>query len=134
MVTGSQLCQNIKCCPIEITLRFLGKKWSLNILRDLFFGKKRFSEFLKANPQLSTKILSVRLKELEKNGIIEKRIVNKTPVLIEYGLTSKGGALNKILYEMALFSMEQVPNEVFHQVPKSTAEYVSAVRNLFNLS
>lgn len=134
MVTKKYMNKNIKCCPIEITLTFLGRKWAINILRDLFFGKKRFSDFLKSNTKLSTKILSLRLKELESYGIIEKLIVNKTPVQIEYKLTRKGNALNKILFEMAIFSMEQSPNEVFHNVPKLTSEYIPAVKKLFNLS
>ncbi len=134
MDTNKRTSQNIKCCPIEITLTLLGKKWSINILRDLFFGKTRFSHFLKSNPQLSTKTLSLRLKDLEDNDIIEKNIITKTPVLIEYKLTQKGKALNKILYEMALYSMEQSPNEVFHIVPKSTAEYVPEVKRLFDLN
>lgn len=134
MDTEKYMNQNIKCCPIEITLTFLGKKWAVNILRDLFFGKKRFSDFLKSNPQLSTKILSVRLKELENNGIIEKRITSKTPVQIEYGLTQKGRALNKILYEMALFSIKQSPNEVFYNAPKSTKMYVPVLKKMFKLS
>ena len=87
MDTDKRLRQNIKSCPIGITLNFIGKKWTIHILRDLFLGRKRFSDFLKTNPQLSTKTLSIRLKELENNGIIEKQIISKTPVLIEYNLT-----------------------------------------------
>jgi DNA-binding HxlR family transcriptional regulator len=128
-----QMSNNIKCCPIETTLTFFGRKWAVNILRDLFFGKKRFSDFLKSNPQLSSKVLSLRLKELENYGIIEKRIVSKTPVLIEYGLTQKGKALNKILYEMAKFSMEQSPGDVFYKIPKSISVYIPVIREMFDL-
>ena len=75
---------NIKTCPIETSVKYIGGKWSINIIRDMFRGKKRFSDFLKENPKISTKMLSARLKELEQNKLIEKRIVNKTPVIIEY--------------------------------------------------
>lgn len=134
MDTEKHLWHNIRCCPIETTLTFLGKKWAVNILRDLFFGKKRFTDFLKSNPQLSTKMLSLRLKDLEENGVVEKRITSTTPVLIEYGLTQKGRALNRILFEMALFSMDQSPNEVSHNVPESTDMYVPVLKKLFDLS
>jgi len=105
----------IKCCPIETALKYIGKKWSVNIIRDLFLGRKRFKDFLEANPHLSTKMLSERLKELEKNGIIEKKIVSTTPVTIEYTLTTKGMSLNKILYEMARFSGKECAPEVFNK-------------------
>ncbi|MFX0072287.1 MAG: winged helix-turn-helix transcriptional regulator [Candidatus Hermodarchaeota archaeon] len=96
---------NNKKCPIEIALRYIGKKWSLEIIRDFFFGKNRFNEFLESNPKLSSKMLSERLKEFKKNGIIEKKVSNTFPVIIEYELTSKGRALNKILYELAIFAV-----------------------------
>jgi len=65
------LVEEVKC-PIETGLKYLGKKWSFEIIRDMFFGKKRFNEFLASKPKLSSKVLSTRLKELQGNGIIEK--------------------------------------------------------------
>ena len=56
-----------KCCPIETALKYIGKKWSINIIRDLFMGKRRFRDFLNSSAELSTKMLSQRLKELEKD-------------------------------------------------------------------
>lgn len=105
----------MKDCPIENALEYIGRKWSLTIIRDLFFGKKHFKEFLDANPKLSGKVLSQRLKDLETKGLIEKNIVSKSPVKIEYALTKKGRALNGILYEMALFSLNECKNEVLHK-------------------
>jgi DNA-binding HxlR family transcriptional regulator len=102
----------MKHCPIENALEYVGKKWSITIIRDLFFGKKRFKDFLAANPKLSGKVLSERLKDLENKGLIKKKIVSKSPVTIEYVLTKKGRALNKILYELALFSLKECRNEV----------------------
>ena len=94
-----------EACPIERSLQNIGKKWSLNIIRDLFMGKKRFTEFLHSNKGLSTKMLAARLRELEKAGLMHKQIVNKNPVTIEYSLTPRGRALNKLLYELAEFSL-----------------------------
>jgi DNA-binding HxlR family transcriptional regulator len=103
----------IKQCPIENTVKYIGKKWTINILRDLFMGKHRFTEFLEGNKDLSTKMLSQRLKELEKDSIIQKKITNKTPLTIEYHLTKKGNSLNKVVYELAVYSINTCPCEVF---------------------
>ena len=101
-----------KCCPIDNALKYIGKKWSIHIIRDLFMGEKRFSEFLKSNPNLSTKMLSVRLRELEENKIISKKVVSVSPVKIEYGLTKKGEALSGVLRELSLFSFTQYSKDV----------------------
>ncbi|MFX1451550.1 MAG: winged helix-turn-helix transcriptional regulator, partial [Promethearchaeota archaeon] len=97
--------ENMKQCPIEITLNYLGKKWTIQLIRDLFKGKKRFSEFLKANPQISTKMLSLRLKELQESGIIKKEVVSTTPLIIEYSLSKKGKDLNRVIFYLAEFSL-----------------------------
>lgn len=96
--------ESMTCCPIEHTLSIIGKKWCINLVRDLYFGKKRFKEFLESNTELSSKVLSERLKDLEKQKIIEKNIVNTSPIIIEYKLTQKGLGLNRILYELSKFS------------------------------
>jgi DNA-binding HxlR family transcriptional regulator len=101
-----------KVCPIQTTLDYIGKKWTLVIVRDLFYGKKRFREFLKANPALSGKVLSERLKQLERDEIIVKGIVSKTPLGIEYSLTARGRKLNKVLYELAMFGVSELRGEL----------------------
>ena len=103
----------IKHCPIETAFEHIGKKWAINILRDLFLGKKKFGEFLEANPELSGKVLSERLKELEKDCLIKKKIVSKTPLKAEYELTERGKNLDKVLYEIIMFSMKNYSKDVF---------------------
>jgi DNA-binding HxlR family transcriptional regulator len=124
---------NIKKCPIEVAMSYLGKKWTMQIIRDLFKGKKRFSEFLVSNPQLSTKMLSLRLKELNKSGLIEKKIYSSTPVIVEYSLTQKGEALNKVLFQLAEFSLKNYPNEVYNQIPKSVETDVLGLKKYFSV-
>lgn len=94
-------------CPVNKALVFISKKWSIEIIRDMFFGKKRFKEFKEGNPNLSNKVLSDCLKNLENNGLIEKKIVNSTPVSTEYYLTERGKALNRVIYELAVFALEE---------------------------
>ncbi len=108
---------NFRKCPIELSMEQLGRKWAIPIIRDLFNGKKRFKEFLEANPELSAKMLSTRLRDLQGHGIVEKKVVRTTPLLIEYGLTEKGKALGDVLYSLALFSIRFHPNEVFDEPP-----------------
>lgn len=107
----------IKNCPIEFALNCLGKKWTLHIIRDLFTGKSRFKDFLHENPKLSTKMLSLRLKELQEMGVIQKVIIQTTPVLIEYHLTEKGKSLKPILIDLLKFSIEFYPEEVYYHPP-----------------
>lgn len=92
-------------CPVDVTLNLINKKWSVQIIRDMFFGKKRFNEFKEDKPKLSNKVLSNCLKELEENGLIEKVVLNTTPVTTEYHLTEYGKSMNRIVYELAMFTL-----------------------------
>ncbi len=94
-----------KICPIDVAIKYVGKKWTIEIIKDMFLGMSHFNEFLDANPALSAKVLSQRLKELEANGIAEKRVISVTPLSIEYHLTPKGKSLNRVIYELAGFAM-----------------------------
>jgi len=87
-------------CPIESTLNVIGKKWTILIIRDLLNGKKRFSELARSLSEISPRTLSARLVELEKYGIIEKKIFPEIPLHVEYSLTKKGRELRLILEQM----------------------------------
>ncbi len=106
-------------CPVDKTLNLINKKWSIQIIRDMFFGKKRFKEFKEDKPKLSNKVLSSCLKELEENGLIRKEVLNTTPVTTEYSLTEYGKSMNRIIYELAMFTLQ---NDNEH-------EYSDEVRN-----
>ena len=92
-------------CPVDVTLNLINKKWSIQIIRDMFFGKKHFKEFKEDKPKLSNKVLSNCLKELEENGLIEKVVLNTTSVTTEYYLTEYGKSMNRIVYELAIFTL-----------------------------
>ncbi|MFX0070501.1 MAG: winged helix-turn-helix transcriptional regulator [Candidatus Hermodarchaeota archaeon] len=95
-------------CPIEKTISLVGSKWSLMILRELYLQNKpmRFNELLKALGKISSKTLSAKLKELTKCGIINRNVIPKTPIIINYELTEKGKAFNKVQDAMAEWSLE----------------------------
>lgn len=85
-------------CPrYERAFDVLGKKWTGLILRILMGGPRRFCEFRQQVPEMSDRLLSERLKELEDEGIILRKVYDTKPVLIEYGLTEKGRALEKTI-------------------------------------
>ena len=92
-------------CPIENTLKLINRKWTIVLIRDMFSGKKRFYEFKENNESLSNTVLSDTLKNMEKNKLIRKEKSEKTT---EYFLTTKGFKLNKILYEMAVFGLDEL--------------------------
>ena len=93
-------------CPVDRTLNLINKKWSIQIIRDMFFGKKHFKEFKEDKPKLSNKVLSNCLKELEENGFIEKHVLDTTPVTTEYYMTEYGKSMNRIVYELAMFTLQ----------------------------
>ncbi len=131
MVAKMETLRLIKRCPVEVTLHKVGRKWAVNILRDIFQGKSRFSDFLKANPLLSTKTLSLRLRELMEAELIDKVIKSKTPILVEYHLTEKGRAFGHVIKELAIFSIRQNPTEVFEEVPESVEVAIDQAKRWF---
>ena len=97
---------HVKSCPIELVVKLINKKWVIQIMRDLFYGKSRFHEFNEDKPDLSNKVLSNCLKDMESNGLIQ-RIVDKCDKKnVKYILTEKGKSLNKVLYEIAMVTLE----------------------------
>lgn len=97
----SDYIKNNQCtCPIEKTMDVIGGKWKFIILRDLFFGPKRFGELQRSLKVNSPKTLSIRLKELEKEGIVKRTIYSEIPPHVEYSLTEKGQTLRPIFNAM----------------------------------
>ena len=103
-----------KCCPVFNTFNIIGKKFSILILRNMIYDKqKRFNEFLNSIEEINPKTLSIRLKEMERDGLIRRRVYNETPIRIEYYLTQKGKELQPILEQMALFSVKYCRDQIF---------------------
>lgn len=96
----------LKNFPIDNAILLIRKKWVVQIINDLFFGKTRFHEFKENKPKLSNRVLSNCLKEMEDNGLIQRIADKYDKKNVRYYLTEKGKALNKIIYEMAIFSVD----------------------------
>ncbi len=87
-------------CGVTKTIKVIAGKWTVTILYQLTLGKKRFGELEKAMVGISPKTLSLRLKMLEKQGIIIKKIFPEIPLHVEYYLTKRGIQLKKIFVAM----------------------------------
>jgi DNA-binding HxlR family transcriptional regulator len=94
--------EEVRCCPhLHETVELVGKRWSGAIVYVLMQGgAMRFSQIAHAVPDLSDRLLSERLKELEARGIVERRVSDESPVKVEYELTERGKDLRDALLEL----------------------------------
>ena len=105
----------MKSCPIENTFKIIGKKFTVLILRNMINGKQnRFNQLLNSIEQGNPKTLTIRLREMEKSGLIKRKVYyQETPMRIEYYPTEKGLALKPILDMMAAYSMKYCSKDIF---------------------
>lgn len=86
-------CPDAYGCPVEATLAVIGGKWKGVILYHLMSGTKRFNEFRRLMPDITQRMLTLQLRELEKDGIIHREIFKEVPPKVEYSLTEFGRTL-----------------------------------------
>lgn len=91
-------------CPVAKSLSVVGDRWTLLIMRELSMGNRRFDD-IQAQLGASSYLLSTRLKRLEKDGVIERRLYNEKPERYEYHATAKGKALDPILLMLRAWGM-----------------------------
>lgn len=90
-------------CPIALTLDVIGERWTMLIIRDLYFGRTRFNDLLAASRGMSTKILSERLKLLEQHGLVRREVYSEHPLRAEYHLTDRGMSLEPVLNAIGMW-------------------------------
>ena len=90
----------LPACPVETTLKIIGDKWKVLILRDLFSGTKRFNELKKSLTDVTQKMLTQQLRELENDGIIHREVYPVVPPKVEYSLTELGKTLKPVIDSM----------------------------------
>ena len=92
------------CSAYHQAVELVGKRWTGAILFVLMDGPARFSEVKQLVPDLSDRLLSERMKELEAEGIVSRRVMDETPVRVEYALTVKGQALEPAVRALKLWA------------------------------
>ena len=97
-----------QACPIARTLDIVGDRWTMLIIRDLFLGRRRFSDFVRSSPGLPPKLLSERLKRLEGHALIERIVYSQHPLRAEYRLTEKGRSLSPIVEAITEWGLQHL--------------------------
>lgn len=98
-------------CPVEAMVEVIGGKWKGVILYHLLDGTKRFNELKRLKPNITQRMLTLQLRELEADGIIHREVYREVPPKVEYSLTELGESLRPIILlmmEWATQNMEKV--------------------------
>nr|WP_302656934.1 helix-turn-helix domain-containing protein [uncultured Agathobaculum sp.] len=92
--------KKLPACPVETTLTLISDKWKVLILRDLMNGTMRFGELRKSIGQVSQKVLTAQLRQMEGSGLLTRTVYPEVPPRVEYTLTDLGRSLKPILDAM----------------------------------
>jgi DNA-binding HxlR family transcriptional regulator len=90
-------------CPVGCCAEIISGKWTLLLIRDLAEGSQRFCELERSLDGISPRTLSLRLRALEENGVLERRTYPEVPPRVEYALTEKGSALVPLIEDMRAY-------------------------------
>ena len=98
--------KTLPACPVETTLTLISDKWKVLILRDLMNGTMRFGELRKSIGQVSQKVLTAQLRQMEGSGLLTRTVYPEVPPRVEYTLTDLGRSLKPILDAMWVWGEE----------------------------
>lgn len=95
-------------CPITASIELIGGKWKTIILYSLLSGTRRFGEIAVRIPDISRKVLTEQLKELESDGLIVREQYKEIPPRVEYSLTDLGKSLSSVFRELEIWGTENL--------------------------
>ena len=95
-------------CSLDAAMCMIGGKWKMFILWNLKEGKKRFNQMLRLIPSITQKMLTQQLRELERDGIIDRKVFAQVPPKVEYSLTPTGKTLIPILTRLCQWAMTAI--------------------------
>lgn len=98
--------KKLPACPVETTLTLISDKWKVLILRDLMNGTMRFGKLRKSIGQVSQKVLTAQLRQMEGSGLLTRTVYPEVPPRVEYTLTDLGRSLKPILDAMWVWGEE----------------------------
>ena len=87
-------------CPAEFTLGLIGGRWKIPIIFHLLTGRKRFSDLSRAIGGVTQKMLTQQLREMERDGLVERKVFAEVPPRVEYSLTELGASLEPVVESM----------------------------------
>lgn len=93
-------------CPVTATVSIIGGKWKPPILSRLVEGVRRFGELQRLVPNITKKMLTQQLRELEQDGIVKRNVYHQVPPKVEYSLTEYGESLKPVLAAMEAWGIE----------------------------
>ncbi len=108
-------------CPVCRTAEVISGKWTLLIIRDLADDSLRFCEIERSLAGISPRTLSLRLRALEEQGIVERRTYPEVPPRVEYALTDKGKALVPLIEDMRSYGNRWLPEHEQHSAAQTAA-------------
>ena len=99
-MTDKKMHKEFPACPVETTLSLIGNKWKVLILRDLMEGTMRFGQLKKSVGDISQKVLTAQLRDMEESGLVDRKVYAEVPPRVEYSLTELGLSLKPVLDAM----------------------------------
>ena len=92
-------------CPVATTINLIGNKWKLLIIRDLLSGTKRFGELRKSLSGISQRVLTENLRDLENDGLVDRKVYAEVPPRVAYSLSELGESMRPIIDAMEQWGM-----------------------------
>lgn len=92
--------KNYACCPLEAAMDVMGGKWKVTVLFRLMEGTRRFNELRRLLPNVTQRMLTTQLRDLEADGLVSRKVYAEVPPKVEYSLTPLGRTLEPILREL----------------------------------
>ena len=99
-------------CPVATTINLIGNKWKLLIIRDLLGGTKRFGELRKNLTGISQRVLTENLRDLENDGLLNRKVYAEVPPRVEYSLDKTGLSLKPVIDSMAEWGIKYKNKQV----------------------
>jgi len=99
-------------CPVSCILEIIGDKWTLLVVRDLFFDNHTFKDLQASPEKIPTNILADRLKRLERSGVVRRELYQQRPKRYAYYLTEKGLDLEPVMRSLIVWSNKHIADTI----------------------
>ena len=108
-ITGRQKVLSVANCPSRLLLEQIADKWSVLILAALHDGPLRFNDIRRCLEGITQKALTQTLRRLERNGVVDRRVITNSPIAVEYSVTPLGKTLKEPFQALYGWTLEYLP-------------------------